>query len=49
MGAKANTRDGLISLQYPLLTDNYPVWAMKMKTNMRAKGVWGAVDPKGHY
>lgn len=35
-------------MQYPLLTaDNYAVWAMKKKANMRAQRVWDAVDPKG--
>lgn len=47
MGDKVKTRDGSFSLLYPVLTtDNYPVWALKMKANMRAQGVWGAVDPK---
>ena len=30
-----------------LVTDNYPVWAMKMKVNMCAQRVWGALDLKG--
>lgn len=29
-----------------LTSENYPAWAMKMRVNMRAKGVWDAVaDP----
>nr|ADB85284.1 putative retrotransposon protein [Phyllostachys edulis] len=47
MGDNAKTRDGPFSLLYLVLTtDNYLVWAMKMKANMRAQGVWGVVDPK---
>ena len=48
MDDKVKAQDGLISLQYSLLTtDKYPMWEMKMKANMHAQGVYGAVDPNG--
>ncbi|XP_039117525.1 uncharacterized protein LOC120253262 [Dioscorea cayenensis subsp. rotundata] len=43
---KAPTRDGTVTLQYPLLTkSNYSAWALKMKVYMRAQGVWDAIEP----
>ncbi|XP_039141989.1 uncharacterized protein LOC120279192 [Dioscorea cayenensis subsp. rotundata] len=43
---KAPTRDGTVTLQYPLLTkSNYSAWALKMKVYMHAKGVWDAIEP----
>ncbi|XP_074342956.1 uncharacterized protein LOC141680701 [Apium graveolens] len=41
------TKEGAINLSYPMLSRaNYTVWAMKMKVNMQAHGVWEAVSPK---
>ncbi|XP_039129027.1 uncharacterized protein LOC120265208 [Dioscorea cayenensis subsp. rotundata] len=43
---KAPTRDGTVTLQYPLLPkSNYSAWALKMKVYMRAQGVWDAIEP----
>ena len=45
--AEASKVKERVSLQYPILSsDNYPIWAMKMKVNMIAQGVWGPVKPK---
>lgn len=42
------SNDGGISLSYPMLKrGNYTVWAMKMRVNMRAHGIWEAIEPKG--
>ena len=41
---KASTREGSISLPYPMLTrSNYTTWAVNMKVFMRAQGVWNAI------
>ena len=37
-------REGNVTLSYPLLTkSNYSVWALKMRVNLQAQGVWEAV------
>lgn len=57
-GSLSTTNDGPNSFLYLVLTlENYPAWAMNMRVNMRAQGVWdavagptdlkGKIDPKG--
>lgn len=39
-------KDGTIGLSYPMLNKgNYTAWAMKMRVNMQAHGIWVAVEP----
>ncbi|KAI3751256.1 hypothetical protein L2E82_22304 [Cichorium intybus] len=38
-------RDSSVTLHYPLLTkSNYAVWAIKMRVNLQAQGVWDAIQ-----
>ena len=38
-------RDSSVTLHYPLLTKtNYAVWAIKMRVNLQAQGVWDAIQ-----
>ena len=40
-------KGGSVFVQYPMLTkSNYSIWAIKMKSLMRAQGVWDAVEPE---
>ncbi|XP_020573667.1 uncharacterized protein LOC110020042 [Phalaenopsis equestris] len=45
MAATKIEREGNVTLSYPLLTkSNYSVWALKMRVNLQAQGVWEAVE-----
>ena len=45
MAATKIGREGSVTLSYPLLTkSNYSVWALKMRVNLQAQGVWEAVE-----
>lgn len=36
------------SVQYPTLTKiNYSEWAITIRINLQAQGLWGAIDPCG--
>ena len=38
-------KDSSVTLHYPMLTKmNYSVWAIKMRVNLQAQGVWDAVQ-----
>lgn len=38
-------RNGSVTLHYPMLTKtNYAVWAIKMRVNLQAQGVWDAIQ-----
>ncbi|XP_020585663.1 uncharacterized protein LOC110028241 [Phalaenopsis equestris] len=38
-------KEGNVTLSYPLLTkSNYSVWALKMRVNLQAQGVWEVVE-----
>lgn len=40
-------KDNALSLSYPMLNRaNYTAWALKVKVNLQAHGVWEAVSPK---
>lgn len=40
------SKEGSVGLSYPMLTkSNYTAWAIKMKVNMQAHGIWGAIEP----
>lgn len=42
------SKEGTVGLTYPMLNrGNYTTWALKMKVNMQAHGIWEVVDPKG--
>ncbi|KAL8107156.1 hypothetical protein AgCh_023818 [Apium graveolens] len=40
-------KNKMISLRYPMLSRaNYTTWAIKMKVNQQARGVWDVISPK---
>ncbi|GKB05364.1 ribonuclease H-like domain, reverse transcriptase, RNA-dependent DNA polymerase [Tanacetum coccineum] len=41
-------KEGSFTLRYPMLTKtNYSVWAIKMRVNLQAQGVWDATQREG--
>lgn len=41
------SKEGSVGLSYPMLTkSNYTAWSIKMKVNMQAHGIWGAIESK---
>ena len=44
-GVQRSGKESSVSLHYPMLTKmNYSVWAIKMRVNLQAQGVWDAVQ-----
>lgn len=44
VSSKAPTREGIVSLQYPMLTrSNYATCPVKMKVFMHAQGAWDTI------
>ena len=46
-GAQKSEKNSSVTLHYSMLTKlNYSVWAIKMRVNLQAQGVWDAVQNK---
>uniref|UniRef100_A0A0E0FD82 DUF4219 domain-containing protein n=1 Tax=Oryza meridionalis TaxID=40149 RepID=A0A0E0FD82_9ORYZ len=44
--ASRSMKEGGVSLPYPMLTStNCSTWAIKMEVNMKAQGIWDAIEP----
>ncbi|CAH9074982.1 unnamed protein product [Cuscuta epithymum] len=46
MSVPGQNKNGM-TLQYPMLTrSNYPAWALKMRVNLKAQGVWDVIETR---